>query len=563
MLLHLAIRDLAIIEKTAIDFGSGLNVLTGETGAGKSIVVGALNLVLGDRARSDTVRRGCDKAEVQALFRVPSNGPVAAGLRDKDLVGDPAAGDDTVDVIVRRIVAPGGRGRAYVNDRLVNVGTLAEVMRGMVDIASQHQHTALLDARGHLDLLDRFGGLAAERGGFDAAWTALVDARRRRDALREQEQERLQREDYVRFQLDEIDRVAPQPGEDETLHAERERLAHAESLLRGSREVEIFLSGRETSAHEQVQAAARALERLVGVDAQLEPFVERLESAHIELEDIAFELRRYGDGVEIDPHRLEQVEERLDALKRLQRKHGLDAEGLLERAAELREEVEGFESLDEAIREAEADVGRLEDEARAAAEALSKARAGASRKLEEGVARELSQLAMPGARIRFRLERRETLGAQGLDDGEILIRTNVGEGEKPLARVASGGELSRLLLALKAVLARVDDVGLGVFDEVDTGVGGAVAEVIGLELKSIAGHRQVIAITHLPQIAAHANHHVRVEKETRGGRTTTRVTALDPADRTDEIARMLGGLEITSRTREHAAELLERGSATA
>jgi DNA repair protein RecN (Recombination protein N) len=563
VLLHLAIKDLAIIEDTAIDFTEGLNALTGETGAGKSIIIGALELVLGDRARADAVRHGASCAEVSAQFRVPADGEVAARLREIEAVAPGDGEDGSLDLVVRRIVAATGRGRVYINGVLVNVGTLRQLTAGLVDISSQHEHTALLDAASHLDILDRFGDHGQSRAAFDAAYAALTAARRERDALRDQERARLEREDYVRFQLAELEKVSPRPGEDESLDAERAKLAHAEGLMNGARQIESLLSGRDTAVGDQLLAAIRALDRLAAVDSALEPYLGRLESARIELDDIAYEMRRYSDAVEIDPRRLEKVEERLDALKRLRRKHGLDAEGLMVLAQTLAEEARGFESLEDAVRAADATVERLALSAMERAEALSKARREAACALEVLVAEQLDALAMPGARIRFRLERRDALGPQGLDSGEILISPNVGESEKSLAKVASGGELSRVLLALKTILGSVDNVQCAVFDEVDTGVGGAIAEVIALALKRISRHRQVIVITHLAQIAAHASHHLRVDKLTDGKRTTTRVEALDDAARAEEIARMIGGLEITRRTRDHAAELLRRGAEVA
>lgn len=566
MLLHLAIKDLAIIEDAAVDFVDGLNALTGETGAGKSIIIGALELVLGDRARADAVRHGATHAEVSAQFRVPADGPTAAKLREIEAVapGDSVdgadGGDGTLDLVVRRIVPASGRGRVYINGVLVSVGTLRQLTSGLVDISSQHEHTALLDASSHLDILDRFGDHGRSRQAFDAAYSSLASARRERDALREREQARLQREDYVRFQLAELEKVSPRPGEDESLDAERARLAHAEGLMSGARQVETLLSGRETAVSGQLLLAIRSLDRLADVDPALTPLLERLESARIELDDLAYEMRRYSDAVEIDPRRLEKVEERLDALKRLKRKHGMDVEALMALAEALGAEAQGFESLEESVRDADAAVERLTAVALERAQALSHARREAATALEVLVAEQLDALAMRGARVRFRLERRETLSPQGLDTGEILIAPNVGESEKSLAKVASGGELSRVLLALKTILGAVDDVQCAVFDEVDTGAGGAVAEVIALALKRISQNRQVVVITHLAQIAAHANHHLRVDKLTDGKRTTTRVEVLDPQARAEEIARMIGGLEITRRTREHASELLRRGA---
>ena len=556
MLVHLAIEDLAIIASTAMELGPGLNVITGETGAGKSIAVGALNLVMGGRAKSTSIRLGADKAEVQALFRVRHASDFAARLRDLELLD--SCDDEEVDVIIRRIISRNGRGRVWVNGVMVNVSTLAELTRGVIDISSQHEHATLLDASAHLDLLDRFGGLAKLRERYATCWAALCVAKRDLAELSVRDNERLQREDFLRFQLGEIEELDPQEGEEESLRGERDRLAHATQLMTGSRNIEDALVGRPRCVQETLVSAGDMLEQLSALDNTLMPLIERLEGAKIELSDIAYELRAYGDQVALDPRRLESVEERLHALIRLSRKHGLDPAGLVEKAQSMRAELGELESLDRAIAEADARIETLRDEAISAAKKLRKGRKQTAKALADEVEAQLLDLAMKGARIAFELTPKEELGAQGLDAGQILIETNSGEGLKPLAKVASGGELSRILLALKSVLAEADDVYVGVFDEVDTGVGGAVADIVGSKLAELAKHRQVIAITHLPQIASQATHHLSVSKRTQEGRARTSVSTLSSKERIDEIARMLGGVEITDKTRAHAAELLNR-----
>ena len=557
MLVQLLIKNLAIIADTALDFAGGLNVLTGETGAGKSIIVGAMNLVLGDRARPDMVRSGSPRAEVQALFRVPAGSEVAARLTHLDLVGDDHD-DDVVEILVRRIIADRSKGRVYVNDRLVTVKTLALLMRGMVDISSQHEHTTVFETSRHLGLLDAYGAHSDEREAFRAAFDELETARAGLAALAKREQARVEREDYVRFQLQEIDAVDPQPGEDDDLSQERSRLVHAERLLTGSRDVEDTLAGGERSVSFQLISALRSLERLVAVDEALQPLAGRLDEARIELEDVAMEVRRYSDQVELDPRRLETVEERLFELGRLKRKHGGHLDGVIARRTELGEEMSGFDSLEAELSEASATVERRLERATDAADLLSKARRRAAEALQTAVSRELSSLAMSGAEVEFTIDPAAELGPTGADDVRLQIRTNAGESFKPIARIASGGELSRILLAFKKVLTSVDPVSVSVFDEVDSGVGGAIAEAVGLKLKEISSDRQVVAITHLPQIAAHGAHHLRVTKSSHDGRTQASVQRLDADQRAEEIARMLGGLEITTHARAHAAELLDR-----
>lgn len=560
MLLSLAIKDLAIIDHATLEFGPGLNAITGETGAGKSIIVGALTLLLGDRARTDTIRRGAARAEVSALFHVDPEGPAAAALRELDLVDPDADGAEPQELVVRRIVAPGGRGRVYLNGQLVTVSTLAEVMRHLVDISSQHQHTQLLDPSTHLDVLDRFGGLRELRAGYEAAWQALVAARERRDGLRAQEGDRLAREDFVRFQLDEIDGIKPKAGEDEELVAEARRLDNAEALMGGAVQISETLGRDGRSAGAQLREAEKTLERLARLDPTLEPMRSRVEGARLELEDVSLELSSYARSVDIDPRRLQAVNERLDALSRLERKHGGSLEAVLAAAAAYRAELSRFESLEEAIAEAERAATHAEARAEAAAKALSAARAEAATELSRRIVAELHGLAMAGADLNFELTPLAQLGPRGKDGGEIVIRTNVGEGTGPLARVASGGELSRVLLALKRALVRADAVETCIFDEVDAGTGGAVGDTIGQKLAEIGVERQVITITHLAPIAARAALHLRVEKAVDGDRTVTRVVPLDDHARTDEIARMLGGLAITPSIRATAAELLDRAS---
>ena len=556
MLMSLAIKDLAIIDHATLEFGPGLNVITGETGAGKSIIVGALTLLLGDRARTDTIRRGASRAEISALFHVDPEGPAAAALRELDLLDPEADGSEPLEVVVRRVVATGGKGRVHVNGQLVTVGTLAEIMRHLVDISSQHQHTRLLDPSTHLDVLDRFGGLRDLRAAYEAAWHGLVAARQRRDGLRTQETERLAREDFVRFQLDEIDAVKPRAGEDDELDAEARRLSHAETLMGGAIQVSEALGRGTRSVGDQLRDVEKSLEKLARLDSALEPLRGRVEAVRIELEDVAMEVSSYGHGVDIDPRRLQSVNERLDALNRIGRKHGGSLEAVLLATAALRAELARFESLEEAVTEAEAEVARLQVRAEEAATTLSSARSKAGASLSQRIVTELHSLAMAGADLRFSLTPLAELGPRGKDAGEILIQTNVGEGIGPLARVASGGELSRVLLALKRALVRADAVETCIFDEVDAGTGGAVGDTIGQKLKEIGVERQVITITHLAPIAARAALHLRVEKGVDGERTVTRVVPLDDAARTDEIARMLGGLAITPSIRATAAELL-------
>ncbi|MCC6624727.1 MAG: DNA repair protein RecN [Deltaproteobacteria bacterium] len=554
MLVALTIQDLAIIEDTTLELSEGLNVLTGETGAGKSIIIEALSLVLGDRAEVDLIRRGRERAEVSALFALGPDSPARARLAAHDL-----AGDEPDTLVVRRVVAPAGRGKVYINGRLATVGALAEITRGLVDVSSQHQHTQLLDPSSHLHILDRFGGLGAERAAWDAAWAALEAARRHARAIADRAAERARREEFVRFQLAELDEIDPKPGEEDELEAERARLAHADRLVAGAGEVVGLLRDGGASVVDRLIAAGRTLDRLRAYDPALAAHHDRLDAARIEVDDIAQDLRAYARGVDLDPRRLDALHERLDALKKLKKKHGMDLSAAIAARDALRAELAGFESLDIDLAEARRALERAEQRAEAAAVTLSAARGKARTDLEARVATELRGLAMGGAAIQFELAARPSLGPEGRESGEILIQTNTGEGFAPLAKVASGGELSRVLLALKRALMHVDPVATCIFDEVDAGTGGAVGDMIGKKLAEIATERQVLCITHLASIAARGKTHLRVHKTTEGDRTATHVARLDARARVDEIARMLGGVDVTANTLAMAKELLQRG----
>ena len=477
-------------------------------------------------------------------------------MRELDLVDADDNGSHDLSLLIRRVVATTGRGRVYINGRLTTVGTLKRVTSGLVDISSQHQHTQLLDTRTHLALLDRFGGLRGARLEFQAAYRRWRQAITTRDNLQAREADRLQREDFVRFQLQEIDEIGPTVGEDDALRIERDRLAHAERLVGGTREAAGWLRHSQGNADHALRQAGRLVEQLAQLDATLTPLSERLETARIELEDVAYELEAYRDQVDQDAGRLDQVQTRLQALKRLARKHGGDLAGVVAAKAALTDELDAFASLQQAIDDADVAVSAAEEQAWRLARELGEGRTRAALDLAVQVRQQMASLAMPGADLRFSLAARDTLGPEGAQAGEILVQTNAGEGFAPLAGVASGGELSRVLLSIKRAFMHVDPVGTVIFDEIDSGTGGAVADAIGVKLAEIGRERQVMVITHLAQIAARGQHHIKVEKSTEAQRTTTQVRCLTADQRSKEIARMLGGVEITERVRAVADELL-------
>ncbi len=572
MLTTLRISGFAIVDAVEVRFGPGLNVLTGETGAGKSILVNALHLVLGGRMSGEVLRDGAEEAVVEALFELPAGHPVLARLAAAGLVDaeDASAKGDARELLVRRVAARGGRGRALVNGALCTVSMLEQALRGAVDISGQHEHVSLLDASTHLELLDAHAGLdATPLLRYRAAHAALAALAREREALSADEGERARRADYLAFQLAELDRVDPKPGELEALDEERRVLASAEKLRDAARAAEALAYGEEGSASERVAQAARALADAAALDRRLEPTLALLRSASVEIEEAGRELGRYADAVGGDPERLAAVEDRLEGLRALARKHGsLDA--AVARRVEMKDELSRLRGGGERLGELEGEIAARGRDALALARELSRARAEAAREFASCVRGELDALAMGRCRIEVALLPPESgvavdgavLGASGAERAEILIAPNPGEPPRPLARIASGGELSRILLAVKRTLSRKDPVATYVFDEVDAGIGGAVAEAMGRVLSEVSHGRQVICVTHLPQVAAFADRHLRVEKRVGGGRTRAAVEVLDgPEDRRREVARMIAGATITESALGHAAALIEAARA--
>jgi DNA repair protein RecN (Recombination protein N) len=553
MLTSLRLSNFAVIEEAEVGFGPGLTVLTGETGAGKSILIDALGLLIGARAEAEVIRAGAEEAVVEALFEKSST--LAERL---EALGLP---DDGPEVCVRRTVGRSGRARAHVNGSLVTVGVLQRLMRGLVDIAGQHEHLALFDASEHLGLVDRLvasGGGAGEQSlaSYREAWSELQRVLAQLAAIGGDEGQVRARVDFLRFQLDEIDRLDPKVGEDAVLEQERRRLASSEKLKSSASATEELLSSGEGSAVELVGRAQALVAEAERLDPSLGKVREALASAQEGLDEAGRLVSRYLGGLESNPQRLEEVDDRLDALKRLCRKHAAPLEALVEKRAALSAEVHELEHRAE--RRAELEVARQTALARAsdAAAELSRARRRAAQALEAAAREGLGRLALAKARFQVHFEE-APLSSTGADAVELLFSANVGEPPRPLAKVASGGEASRLMLALKSALAGSDACRCSVFDEADAGIGGAVADVVGRLIKELSAHRQVLCITHLPQVAAHADVHLRIEKAEFRGRTRSIVTVLPAGEpRTLELARMLSGVEVTREAMGAAQALL-------
>jgi DNA repair protein RecN (Recombination protein N) len=524
------------------------------------MVVDALSLVLGGRARPDLVRGGADEAEVEALFELPPGSRAAARLEEAGIPSER-------ELVVRRVVQAEGRSRAYVNGRLCTAAQLAEIAADLCDIASQHESVSLTDPATHVEYLDAFGGLEAERVRVAEQVDGLAEVQRELEAASAQERGRAERDDFLRWQMREIDELEPRDGEETELEHERGRLRHAEKLQVATRHAAERLYEGEGAICDELGRLAAELDQAAGIDGSLAALARTVESARGELSDAARALSRYAETVEASPERLAEVEDRAFRLQKLLRKHGPATADLLAYRAGLARELASLESASERVGQLEAEKTRRAAEAGTAARSLSRKRRDAAEKLADAIGRELAQLGMGRARVVVDVQPTASAGdallvdgarltRTGIDRVEFLIAPNRGEEPRPLRRIASGGELSRALLALKRVLADQGPAGTYVFDEVDAGVGGAVAEVIGRSIAEIGRHRQVVCITHLPQIAALADAHFVVDKTESRGRTHTSVKRLQPSDRVEEIARMLGGIKVGEATRRAAAELL-------
>ncbi|HUB06349.1 MAG TPA: DNA repair protein RecN [Myxococcales bacterium] len=553
MLAALRIERFATIDALEVAFGPGLTVLTGETGAGKSILVDALHLALGGRAQADVVRTGCDEATVEAVFQAAPK--VRARLGELGL-------PDGDELLIRRVVHRAGRSRVWVNGALCTVAVLEQLARRLCDISSQHEHVSLLDPAGHLDLLDAHADLLERRSEVGEAVGRLTAVARERQALELDDSERARRADYLRFQIHEIDELDPKAGEEEALAAERAVLASAAKIQSLAEAAEELLYSGEGAAAERTAAATSRVAELATLDPAFAPMHRALAGALAEVEEAARELAQSARRRREDPERLAALDDRLAALRKLARKHGGDLAAVLARRDAMRQELEGVLGHAERL----AELAAAEETARAAATSLAAALSGlrreAAARLSSAIQRQLGKLGMGKSKLELRLEA-APLGPRGADAAELYFSANPGEAPKPLARIASGGELSRVMLAAKRAGAATDPVDIYVFDEVDSGIGGPTAQVVGRMLKEVSRERQVICITHLPQIAAFADRHLAVRKVVQKGRTLSEVSVLEAEqERCQEVARMLGGEELTPIALQHARELLAR-SATA
>lgn len=572
MISAITIRNFAIIEHSRVVFSGGYSAITGETGAGKSILLKALGLALGARANTDVVRRGSREAMIEAEFSLSDAQlqVLRPRLEELGLL-------DGSRFVVRRTITTTGRNRIFVNDCVTRLAILGSLTDGLVDMIGQHASHELLDRTRHVGMLDTFAGTTAAARAVAGQVTRLRALQRELARLRETAASRQARATVLQQQLADIDAACPTPGEDERLGRELEKLQNAEQLQETTRSAFYILRESNESALDMLSHVLNQIQRISYMDPDLEKMIEVIAGAQLELQEVARDLGRYADSVHISPQELEEMEERRTLIEQLKRRHGGDdasIENVLKAVDELRDELDALAWDDQRVTEAAQEASALEAEVMDAARALSSQRLQASARLAALVEAELAQLGMPNSRfqvaIRWRsadgpVENAEdatssSLTTEGLDDVEFLLSPNPGEGFKPLARTASGGELSRTMLAIKGALIATDPVGSYIFDEVDTGIGGGVAETVGRKLQDIGESRQVICITHLPQVASFCHQHLKVSKHVVGAdRTVSEVRSLSRTQRIEEVARMLGGTAITTKTLEHAEEMINLG----
>ena len=552
MLTDLTIKNVAIIDTLQITFKSGLTVLTGETGAGKSIIIDAVGLIMGSRASSDLIRSGEEEATVEALFDISAQTDIRQLLME--------AGFDCEDeLLIKRSLSRSGKNKIFINGGMATLALLSDIAPRLINIYGQHDSQTLLKPENHLRLLDAFAGLNAERQEFTRLFSRLAALRENINAMASEEREAERRLDLLSYQSDEIEKAALKVGEEEQLEERRTLLASAEKLGSASGEAFERLYGGDGAILGQLRRISGSIFELASIDHSLQELATSLEGAYLQLEDAAITLRDYASRIEADPASLQLADDRLDLIGRLKKKYALTVEDVISYKVGIDSELEQLRGRQQNRAELEAERNRLASELKKSGAELTAARTRAAAKLKKALEQEAHQLAMKGAIIEPALETVSEPRLTGFERVEFLFSPNLGEAPRPLARIASGGELSRLMLAIKQVLPD-SDVPTLVFDEVDTGIGGATSELVGRKLKNVAVRQQVLCITHLPQVAVFADQQLRVEKMITDGRTTTRVLELDQAERIREVARMLAGATVTDSAMKHASEMLAAGT---
>lgn len=564
MLRLLKIKNFAIIDELELEFNAGLNAITGETGAGKSIILDAIGLILGNRANSDLIRTGSDEATVEALFDVGSNDSFLRKLE--------AHGIDTrhadAEFIIKRTIHRNGKSKIFFSGELITLSQLTDICENLVDLCSQHEHQSLAKPAFQLDMLDRFGGLLDKRREAREIWSALRSRENELLSLMGSDRERARTEDFLRFQLGEIDEFGPRHGEEEALSIERKRLLNSTSLVEAANQAMGILAGTGSHDGEDVQTLIGRASLRIGKAAQLDPALagvhEAIERAALEVGEAVSQLDSYASDLEVDPDRLEAIEDRLARWSEMRKKYGATTDEILAMRSKIEKELEEYAHRQQRLAELESNIASFKIEYEKCARDLSRRRRNVAKTLRDSIQKELRELMMPETRFDIELTEcaPEHWGADGLDRIQFLFSPNPGEGLKPVAKIASGGELSRVMLSIRRTIADRGGIGVYLFDEIDSGIGGQTASIVGKKLQSVAKYNQVICITHLPQVAAYASAHYSVSKKVAAGRTMSQITLLEGTKRVDELARMLGGLNITEKSRAHAKDLIKQAVPT-
>ena len=550
MLLELTLRNFAIIDELTVNFGEGLNILTGETGAGKSVIVDAINLILGEKASTDLIKSDKEEALIEALFGISKK----RELKDKLISsGLESKGDE---VVIKRVIPRAGRSRVYINGSIATFNLLEQIVEGLVDIFSQQEHQTLLKEERHLEVLDEFGGLGSLTGRVSELYKGTTKLKREIEELERDQKNKIEREDFLRFQCKEMDSVRLEPGEDERLEEERKKLANAERLFSVANEAYGILYEGEKAVTDVLKRIRNQIDEVAKIDASLVDVAKSIEKGTIEIQDAAFTLRGYASNISFDPQRLSSIEIRLEEIKKLKRKYGGSIIEILEKRKSLEDELGRISGGGERIEALKKDVEFVETELNNCARELSEKRRQAAGRLMLSVSKELGEVGIKGGKLLVEFEKKP-ISELGFERVSFLFSANPDEKPKPLTRVVSGGELSRIMLVLKEILARVEGGSVLIFDEADSGIGGAVAETVGRKIKNLSKRYQVICITHLPQVAKFADTHFRVTKMFRGNKTRVQIKALNYDERVEELGRMLGGIKVTEKTIEAAREMLK------
>jgi len=553
MLNELSIKNFAIIDELHVCFGEGLNVISGETGAGKSIIVGAVGLLLGDRATAEMIRSQADTATVEAIFDITGNKTLQDKIADMGFSAPE-------ELIVRRIISHAGKNKAFINGQAATLANLSAVSELLINICGQHEHQVILNAENHIDILDEFGGCLPARAEYTEIYNQYQLIITQIEKLKDLNKSREEKADLFKFQLKEIQDINPQPAEDTTLAGEKKVLINAQKLTDYANRSYDLLYGEKDSAIVKLKEVHNQIKEIKKIDAGLQIADADIEGSFITLQEAALILRDYSKNLFFDAERLTAIDERLEQLNRLKRKYGGSLEGVLHRKQEIEEYLKTVFSVEEELEKLGKEEAKIKDVLKQNALKLSQSRSRAANKLEDAVNKEIHALNMPHASFFVNFEKgidaAGSFGPKGIDEIEFHLAANKGEESRPLSKVASGGELSRIILALKNVLSHTGSVSSIIFDEVDNGIGGAVAEIVGRKLKDVSVNHQVICITHLPQIACFGEKHLYVSKKVVKGRTITSVNDLDSGQKIEEISRMLGGVNVTEKTREHAREML-------